>query len=150
MKLSDIKGLKEKRIAELEKAGIMTSMDLISCFPAKYVNLTDFTDFQTVKEGDDVLFSVVFSEKPKTSYVRKNLCLVKVKFEIGGKNVYCTWFNQKFFASSIVVGERYYIMGKAALNGKSVEIKAPKAVRESKCNGNILVIYRPVDRKSVV
>ena len=45
MKLSDIKGLKEKRIAELEKAGIMTPMDLISCFPAKYVNLTDFTDF---------------------------------------------------------------------------------------------------------
>ena len=148
MKLSDIKGLKEKRIAELEKAGIMTPMDLISCFPAKYVNLTDFTDFQTVKEGDDVLFSVVFSEKPKTSYVRKNLCLVKVKFEIGGKNVYCTWFNQKFFASSIVVGERYYIMGKAALNGKSVEIKAPKAVRESKCNGNILVIYRPVKKLS--
>lgn len=148
MKLSDIKGLKEKRIAELEKAGIMTPMDLISCFPAKYVNLTDFTDFQTVKEGDDVLFSTVFVEKPKTSYVRKNLCLVKVKFEIGGKNVYCTWFNQKFFASSIVVGERYYIMGKASLNGKSVEIKAPKAVRESKCEGKVLVIYRPIKKLS--
>lgn len=96
MKLSDIKGLKEKRVAELEKAGIMTPMDLISCFPAKYVNLTDFTDFQTVKEGDDVLFSIVFAEKPKTSYVRKNLCLVKVKFETAEKTCIAPGLTRNF------------------------------------------------------
>lgn len=144
MQLSDIKGLKEKRIECLERAGITTPMDLVSYFPAKYVNLTNYTDFQTVKDGDDVLFSVVFKEKPKTSYIRKNLCLVKVKFEINGKNVRCTWFNQKYFASSVVVGERYYIIGKAKIENNTVFVNAPKAVRESKCNGNFLVIYRPI------
>lgn len=144
MQLSDIKGLKEKRIECLERAGITTPMDLVSYFPAKYVNLTNYTDFQTVKDGDDVLFSVVFKEKPKTSYIRKNLCLVKVKFEVNGKNVRCTWFNQKYFASSVVVGERYYIIGKAKIENNTVFVNAPKAVRESKCNGNFLVIYRPI------
>ena len=144
MNLSDVKGLKEKRIAELEKAGILTPMDLISYFPSKYVNLRNLTDFQAVQEGEEVLFSVVFAEKPKTSYIRKNLCLVKVRFEIEGKKVFCTWFNQKYFASSIIPGERYYITGKASVKGNVVEINAPKTVRESKCDGNFLVFYRPI------
>lgn len=144
MKLSDVKGLKEKRIAELEKAGITTPMDLLSYFPVEYVDLNNLTDFSSVDDGEKAVFCAVFSEKPKTAYVRKNLCITKVRFEVENKTVLCTWFNQKYFASSVIVGSAYYIIGKVKKNGNVFEITNPKTVRRDKCNGRFLVYYKPL------
>ncbi len=144
MNLSEIKGLKEKRIAELEKAGIKTPMDLLSCFPIRYVDLYNLTDFNSVCDGDFVVFSAVFTEKPKTAYIKRNYCMVKVKFDIEGKSVYCVWFNQKYFASGISVGQRYYIFGKAKTNGNVINLANPKTVLCDKCESRFLVIYKPL------
>lgn len=144
MKLSEVKGLKEKRIAELEKAGICTPMDLLSYFPVQYVDLNNLTDFSVIEEGEQAVFSVVFKEKPKTIFIRTGLCLVKVRFEIEDRSVICTWFNQKYFASSVTAGVQYYIIGKVKKNGKNFEIINPKCVRADKCTGRFLVYYKPL------
>ena len=65
MQLSDVKGLKEKRVAELEKAGICTPMDLLSYFPARYVDTERLTDLTAVRDGDDVAFKAVFPRSRK-------------------------------------------------------------------------------------
>lgn len=144
MELSDIKGIKEKRIQELHRVGIKTPMDLLSYFPTDYVDLNNLTDFSAVSEGERVVFSAVFTDKPKTAYIRKNLCLVKVKFEIEGVGVTCTWFNQKYFASSVAIGKRYYIIGKVKRNGKFFEVINPKVIAKDKCRDRFLVFYKPL------
>lgn len=144
MNLSEIKGLKEKRIAELEKAGIKTPMDLLSYFPIRYVDLYNLTDFSSVSDGEFVVFSAVFTEKPKTAYIRSNYCMVKVKFDVEGKFIYCTWFNQKYFASNILPGQRYYIFGKAKLNGNIINLANPKIALCNKCDSRFIVMYKPL------
>ena len=119
MELAQIKGIKEKRLLELKSVGINTPMDLLSYFPNKYVDLEKPTDFRYVRNGDDVLFSIIFTEKPKTAFLKTHLTITKVKVVLGEKTVYCTWFNQKFLAKSILLGTEYYVIGKAKINGKS-------------------------------
>ena len=112
MKLSDIKGLKNKRLALLEKEGILTPMDLLSFFPVRYVDTRNLTDFSVVADGEDAAFLAQFRAPVKTNYVRKNLCIVREKFICGQTSLYCVWYNQRYFASSVLPGVDYYIIGK--------------------------------------
>jgi len=146
MDLSQIKGIKEKRLQDFTSAGICTPMDLLSYFPNKYVDLKNLTDFNSVRNGDDVVFCVSFTEKPKVAYIRTGLCMVKVKFEIGNRSVYCTWFNMRYIAKSILVGVQYYVIGKAKLNGRSIDVINPKLVRRDKCKSRFLVYYKPIKK----
>lgn len=144
MQLSDVKGLKEKRVAELEKAGICTPMDLLSYFPARYVDTERLTDLTAVRDGDDVAFKAVFPEKPKTSFVRRNMCVTRAKVSAGAAAVACVWYNQRYFASSVETGAEYYFIGKARKKNNAVEIVNPRTVRADRCRGRMLILYKPL------
>ena len=76
MELAQIKGIKEKRLLELKSVGINTPMDLLSYFPNKYVDLEKPTDFRYVRNGDDVLFTIIFTEKPQTAFLKTHLTII--------------------------------------------------------------------------
>lgn len=117
MLLSDIKGIKTKRLEILNNAGIYTPVDLISFFPKRYIDLTKLSDLKTANEGDDVLILAKTDEDVKVSYIRKNMSIVKAKFTYDGMNVYATYFNQPYMAKNIVKGRYYYISGKLKKKG---------------------------------
>lgn len=144
MKLSDIKGLKDKRLALLEKEGILTPMDLLSFFPVRYVDTRNLTDFSVVADGEDAAFLAQFRAPVKTNYVRKNLCIVREKFICGQASVYCVWYNQRYFASSVLPGVDYYIIGKARRKNNCVEMINPKLIRADKCASDIIVLYKQI------
>ncbi len=112
MQLFEIKGIKEKRLNELNKAGIYTPVDLISFFPKKYLDLTALTDIKTCRDGDEVLILAATAEQPKVSYIKRNLNVVKINMSYDGRKVTLTYFNQPYVAKNIVVGKYYYISGK--------------------------------------
>lgn len=112
MQLSDIKGIKEKRLEVLTKSGIYTPVDLISFFPKKYLDITNLTALASVKDGDEVLLLAKTDVEPTVSYIRRNMSVVKIKFTYDFKSVYVTYYNQPYMAKNIVVGKYYLISGK--------------------------------------
>lgn len=117
MLLSDIKGIKTKRLEILNNSGIYTPVDLISFFPKRYIDLNKLSDIKTANEGDDVLILAKTDEDVKVSYFRKNMNIVKAKFIYDNLNVYVTYFNQPYMAKNIVKGKYYYISGKLKRKG---------------------------------
>ena len=71
MQLSDIKGIKSKRLEALNKAGILTAVDLISFFPKKYVDVKNLSNLNTAVDGSEVVLLCRTLEKPKVSYIKK-------------------------------------------------------------------------------
>ena len=102
MLLSDIKGIKSKRLEILNNSGIYTPVDLISFFPKRYIDLNRLSDLRKAKEGEDVLILARTEEDVKVSYIKKNMNVVKAKFVYDNLNVYITYFNQPYMAKNIV------------------------------------------------
>lgn len=117
MLLSDIKGIKSKRLEILNNAGIYTPVDLISFFPKKYVDKTKLSSLSNAKEGEEVLLLASTQEDVKVNYIKKNMSIVKAKFIYDNKIVYITYFNQPYMAKNIEKNKYYYISGKLKKKG---------------------------------
>ena len=117
MLLSDIKGIKSKRLEILNNAGIYTPVDLISFFPKKYIDKTKLTSLSNAKDGEEVLLLASTQEDIKVNYIKKNMSIVKAKFIYDNKPVYITYFNQPYMAKNIQKNKYYYISGKLKKKG---------------------------------
>lgn len=117
MLLSDIKGIKTKRLEILNNSGIYTPVDLISFFPKRYLDLNKLSDLKTAKDGDDVLILARTEEDVKVNYIKKSMNIVKAKFVYDNLNVFITYFNQPYMAKNIVKNKYYYISGKLKRKG---------------------------------
>ena len=117
MLLSDIKGIKAKRLEILNNLGIYTPVDVISFFPKRYVDPNSLSDIKQAKSGDEVLILAKTDEDVKVSYIRKNLNVVKAKFVYDNIAISAVYFNQPYMAKNIVKGRYYYISGKLTKKG---------------------------------
>ncbi len=120
MQLSDIKGIKEKRLELLTAAGILTPVDLISFFPKKYLDLTKLTPLSQATDGEEVVFLAKTDVQPRVNYIRKGMSLVKIPFTYDQKMVYVTYFNQPYTAKNVKVGRYYYVWGKFKKQGNVI------------------------------
>ena len=127
MQLSDIKGIKNKRLEVLNNAGIITPVDLISFFPKKYIDVKNLTDLATAQDGSEVVLLCRTLEQPKVSYIRKNMSIVKVKFVYDFKSVYVYYYNQPFMAKNIIPNKYYFVCGKLKKD-KSFSISNPQLI----------------------
>ena len=127
MQLSDIKGIKNKRLEVLNKAGIITPVDLISFFPKKYIDVKNLTDLATAQDGSEVVLLCRTLEQPKVSYIRKNMSIVKVKFVYDFKSVYVYYYNQPFMAKNIIPNKYYFVCGKLKKD-KSFSVSNPQLI----------------------
>ncbi len=140
MKLEDIKGLGAKRIAALKASGIEDPLDLLLLFPSAYFDREAVIDWDTLKDGDDVIFLGEIVEKPIFKRVRKGLSFVKAKMTSFGKTLTCTWFNQDFVYRQLVTKSHFIIGGKVKRYSKSIEISAPRIIPER--DVKILPVYK--------
>ena len=140
MKLEDIKGLGAKRIAALKASGIEDPLDLLLLFPSAYFDREAVIDWDTLKDGDDVIFLGEIVEKPIFKRVRKGLSFVKAKMTSFGKTLTCTWFNQDFVYRQLVTKSHFIIGGKVKRYSKSMEISAPRIIPER--DVKILPVYK--------
>lgn len=91
MEFREIKGFGEKRIALMKEAGFDSPADLLTYFPARYIDTAHLTDLNAACEGDRVVILASSAEKPKYARIRKTLGVVKAKFVYDGKTVWCSW-----------------------------------------------------------
>ena len=128
MRLEDIKGLGSKRIQKLKANGINDPLDLLLLFPCAYFDRNAVIDWNSVKNGEDIIFCGEICAATTYRRVRKGLSFVKTKLKSFGATLTCTWFNQDYVYRRLATEKRIIVAGKFKRIGNGAEITAPRII----------------------
>ena len=125
MKLTDIRGISDKRVKDLEKLNIFTPEDLIRHFPRNYLDLRKITPLEKCYNNDIVLTCGKLMTAPKMFTSARKIKCVRVAVEQGMRGFTAVWFNQPYVMSHLKAGEEYLFYGrvKSDFGGVSIIIR---------------------------
>ena len=125
MKLTDIKGISDKRAQDLAKMNIFTPEDLIKHFPRNYLDLRKITPLEKCYNNDIVLTCGKLMTAPKMFTSARKLKCVRVAVEQGVRGFTAVWFNQPYVMSHLRAGEEYLFYGRIKSDFGGVSIINP-------------------------
>ena len=125
MKLTDIKGISDKRVQDLAKMNIFTPEDLIKHFPRNYLDLRKITPLEKCYNNDIVLTCGKLMTAPKMFTSARKLKCVRVAVEQGLRGFTAVWFNQPYVMSHLRAGEEYLFYGRIKSDFGGVSIINP-------------------------
>ena len=146
MRLTQLKGISEKREKDLSKLDIFTVEDLVRYFPRDYLDLTQTVNLSECYHNDVVLLACRVTSPPQTVYGRRPF--VKVWCEQGGDRFSAVWFNAPYVRNNLKVGEEYlfygrlqnkYGMGAPSMINPSFELRS----RGTRLQGIVPVLVDP-------
>ena len=89
-----IKGIGEKKAQALHKLGVFSLYDLISFFPRKYEDRSQFKPIALTMDGETVCIQALVADTPRLSHIRRGMDIVKLRAVDDSGSVYITFFNQ--------------------------------------------------------
>ena len=125
MKLTDIKGISDKRAQDLAKMNIFTPEDLIKHFPRNYLDLRKITPLEKCYNNDIVLTCGKLMTAPKMFTSARKLKCVRVPVEQSLRGFTAVWFNQPYVMSHLRAGEEYLFYGRIKSDFGGVSIINP-------------------------
>ena len=140
-----IKGIGEKKALALGKLGVFTLRDLVSFFPRKYEDRSQYRPIALAMDGEQVCIRAVVADTPRLTRIRRGLELVKFKAVDDSGLVDITYFNQSYRKDSFHRGDEYVFFGKMEVKGAHRSMSNPVAEpegREGGQTGRIVPIYR--------
>jgi ATP-dependent DNA helicase RecG len=125
MELFKIRGINEKRNAELNKAGICDTADLIRCFPKNYLDLREKRMLSYAYHNDIVLTVAKVIVLPPVRYYKHGVGTVKAVCEQDGLSFNIIWFNQPYVIQKLKEGEEYLFYGRVRKEGNAIMLVNP-------------------------
>ena len=112
MHLKYIKGLSEKRIADLNKMGVYTAEDLVRVFPRGYLDMRKAVSLSAAQNNQYVLTKGTVVSVPDYVARKSRFTYFKIYCEQDGEPFTVIWFNQPYVKDKIKVGETYLFYGR--------------------------------------
>jgi ATP-dependent DNA helicase RecG len=140
-----VKGIGEKKAQALKKLGVLTLYDLVSFFPRRYEDRSQFKPIALTLPDETVCIRAMAAEEPRLTRIRRGLDLVKFRAVDDSGSVDITYFNQSYVKDQIKKGETYAFYGKIAFSGARRTMANPVHEREDTpggVTGRIVPIYR--------
>ena len=94
--LTDFPGVGEARAKKLEKLGLSTAGDLLTCYPRDYEDRRKVYAVAEAPLEGRVCIAAMAAEHPRLSRIRKGLELVQVKVVDHTGALHLTFFNQGY------------------------------------------------------
>ncbi|MBE5792235.1 MAG: ATP-dependent DNA helicase RecG [Clostridiales bacterium] len=130
MYVSDLKGVGEKRLQDLNSAGIFTVRDLLLQFPASYRDLTHITPLSDVRAGGMYAINVTVAS-PATQAFAKGLMITRTVVSDGTGEMTCVWYNQPWMKGNLSVGRSLLLYGRVEMKGKKLQMASPAIETET-------------------
>lgn len=111
MKLTQIKGIGPKKSEKLSEMGINSIEDLRKYLPNYYENRSILNKLASAVDGEKEYFELEITSRVKTYFVRKNMTITRVSAKDDTLSVNLIWYNDRFSARSLVIGEVYKFFG---------------------------------------
>jgi len=140
-----VKGIGEKKAQALKKLGVLTLYDLVSYFPRRYEDRSQFKSIALTLPDETVCIRAMAADEPRLTRIRRGLDLVKFRAVDDSGSVDITYFNQSYIKDQIKKGETYAFYGKIAFSGARRTMANPVHEREGApggVTGRIVPIYR--------
>lgn len=112
MELRFVKGLSDKRIADLNSMGIFTAEDLVRHFPRNYLDMRKAVNLLDVQNNDFALVKATVIAIPNYIPQRGKYSFFKVSCVQEGEPFTIIWFNQPYVKSKLKEGETYLFYGR--------------------------------------
>lgn len=115
-------GINKGKIRQFNSKGIYTIEELIKYLPRKYYDFRQVTKIRNIQDGE---FVSVIGRIVEIS-TGKNHIRIKVRDD-SNRNLFITWFNQRFILKMLRTGEVYNFCGKAEIDEvyNSIQILNP-------------------------
>ncbi|MBR1457427.1 MAG: ATP-dependent DNA helicase RecG [Oscillospiraceae bacterium] len=140
-----IKGIGEKKAQALNKLGVFTLYDLVSYFPRKYEDRSQYKPIALAADGETVCIQAMVADTPRLTRIRRGLDLVKLRIVDDSGVADVTYFNQPYTKDNLHRGETYVFFGKIEVKGTRRSMTNPvyeKEGTENGVTGRIVPIYR--------
>ena len=140
-----IKGIGEKKAQAFNKLGVFSLYDLISYFPRKYEDRSQYKPIALVMDGEQVCIRAIVADMPRLVRVRRGMELVKFRAVDESGSVDITYFNQNYVKDNISRGDCIVFFGKVEVNGSRRSMVNPVYEREGAekgVTGRIVPVYR--------
>ncbi len=140
-----LKGIGEKKALAFEKLGVFSLYDLVSYFPARYEDRTNFCPIAAAPEGEGVCIRALVADMPRLVRVRRGMELVKFRAVDESGSIDITYFNQNYVKDYLSRGDSVCFYGKIERNGSRASMVNPAYEKEDKprgVTGCILPVYR--------
>ena len=139
------KGIGEKKAQLLNKLGIFTVHDLVSYFPRKYEDRSEFKPIALTCDGETACIKALVADTPRLMRIRRGMELVKFRAVDESGSVDITYFNQPYVKDQIKRGECYNFYGKIIGIGSKRTMSNPVHELENAVGGitgRIVPLYR--------
>ena len=142
--LTDFPGVGEARAKKLEKLGLSTAGDLLTCYPRDYEDRRKVYAVAEAPLEGRVCIAAMAAEHPRLSRIRKGLELVQVKVVDHTGALHLTFFNQGYVERAIRAGEEYIFYGAVEVQGRRRSMVNPIFERTGRQSftGCIMPVYR--------
>lgn len=142
-KITNIKGVGEKRARLFEKLGVDTVDALLHFYPRSYIDYSAVKPLSETEIGETACVKATVVTSPVEHRVRKGMTLYKFKAVDGEMPLNVTIFNNKYQASRVLAGETYIFYGK--VNGSLIwrEMAAPEILPVTEAK--IRPVYRQTE-----
>ena len=140
-----IKGIGEKKALALNKLGVFSLYDLISFFPRRYEDRSQYKPIALTCADETVCIKAMVADTPRLSRVRRGMELVKLRVVDESGSVDITYFNQSYVKDNLHRGESYIFYGKIEINGTRRSMVNPVYEKEGagqSVTGRIVPVYR--------
>ena len=140
-----IKGIGEKKAQAFNKLGVFSLYDLISYFPRKYEDRSQYKPIALVMDGEQVCIRAIVADMPRLVRIRRGMELVKFRAVDESGVVDITYFNQNYVKDNISRGDCMVFFGKVEVNGSRRSMANPVYEREGAekgVTGRIVPVYR--------
>ncbi|MBQ9949342.1 MAG: DEAD/DEAH box helicase [Clostridia bacterium] len=129
-KLTEIKGIGEKRAQLFNSLGIYIPRDLMHYMPRRYMDFTDIKQLGEVLHGTVAAFCVRVTSS-SCLFRAKGMQIVTCTVADATGKAQLTWFNQPYRAGAYRTGDTLYIYGRVDVHGKTIKISSPSVYTEN-------------------
>ena len=143
--VNSIRGIGEKKAQAFAKLGVFSLYDLLSYFPARYEDRTQFCPIASAPIGEGVCIRALVADMPRLVRVRRGMELVKFRAVDENGSVDITFFNQNYVKDYLSRGDSVCLYGKLEQNGNRRSMVNPAYEKEDRprgVTGCILPVYR--------
>ena len=140
-----IKGIGEKKAQAFHKLGVFSLYDLISFFPRRYEDRSQYKPIAQVLDGEQVCIRAIVADTPRLIRVRRGMELVKFRAVDESGSVDITYFNQNYVKDNINRGDSLVFFGRMEISGTRRSMANPVYEQEGAekgVTGRIVPVYR--------
>lgn len=139
------KGIGEKKAQLLAKLGVFSVRDLVSFFPRKYEDRSQFKPIALTCDGETACIHAIIANEPRLVRIRRGVELVKFRAVDNSGSVDITYFNQPYLKNQLHRGDCCNFYGKIVAVGSERSMVNPVHEAENApfgVTGRIVPVYR--------